>query len=256
MSVVFAKQPLLRPVEGPDRDFLLEEDFPFLMDGQEFIVPKTFITDLASVPCLFEEVIDNDDPKILRPSIVHDWLYTLNGSVNPTTVFTRKQCDQILSDGMSFCGADWFLRMEVYGAVEAGGWVPWNRHSHKLGLALSGAPVITYRATSFAGPQDLRAYIKCRDSGGSGDHCLSYGDNGEGAWGDETWVFDEAIVALPRAVGSRGRKLSVTLNGVTFQAVCKDISPVGVIDLNPGSLIAAGLDPLTELDTTAQWQWT
>lgn len=114
------------------------------------------------------------------------------------------------------------------------------------------------RATSFATPQDLRGYIKCRDAGGSPAACLSKGDNGEGAWGDETWVLDVAICALPRTVARHNARVRVLLtagHGEAFECLCRDIAPSGVIDLNPGALTAAGLALDTELSCDAQWEF-
>jgi hypothetical protein len=125
----------------------------------------------------------------------------------------------------------------------------------------------TYKATSFATPQDLRGYIKCRDNGGSINHCFSYGDNGEGCFGDDTWNRNgPTMVALPATdmiekwgskAEARGKKVRVTLKGSSdsFIAECRDQSPDGVIDFNPASLQAAGLEFDAELSTTADWEW-
>jgi hypothetical protein len=115
------------------------------------------------------------------------------------------------------------------------------------------------RATSFSGLSDLRAYIKCRDAGGSPEHCLSVGDNGLGAFGQVMATLKVAYVALPRGVAVEGKMVTVTLNGMghgnPFTCIVGDIAPAGVVDLNPGALIAAGLPSDTELDCPAQWDW-
>ena len=55
---------------------------------------------------------------------------------------------------------------------------------------------------------------------------------------------------------ARGAKVRVTLKGgKPFIAEVRDKAPKGVIDLNPGALVAAGLPSDTELNTTAEWEW-
>jgi hypothetical protein len=124
----FTQQPLLRPIDGKSRNFLLEEDFPFWADDELYTIPKGFTTDLASIPSLFENIIDNDDPVILRPSIVHDWLYVLNGHLPNGNVLTRDECDNWLRDSMEGLGADWVIRNEVFEAVRLGGEIFWKKH--------------------------------------------------------------------------------------------------------------------------------
>lgn len=122
--------------------------------------------------------------------------------------------------------------------------------------------MITLRATSFATRQDLAAYAVCRINGHSDSYCTSTdggGDNGQGAWGDETWRTDLAYCALGKSLWSKHQKVRVSLFdetgtqvGKTFICIQGDKGNEGVIDLNPGSLILAGLDPDTELDLEAQ----
>ncbi len=127
---------------------------------------------------------------------------------------------------------------------------------------------MTSRATSFATYQDMVAYIKCRNNGGSETGCYSRGDSGIGAWGDVTAQIHTPMVALPvsemvkkwgTSKAARGKKVRVTLpqvgNGRTFAAEVRDKGPAGVIDLNPASLILAGLPEDQELQTTAEWSW-
>jgi hypothetical protein len=126
----------------------------------------------------------------------------------------------------------------------------------------------TARATSFATFKDLRNYIKCLLAGGSETACYANGDNGEGAWGDVTAQASVAMVALPvsemekkfgkgNSRAARGKLVRVTLAGrvQSFTAEVRDKAPDGVIDLNPGALVAAGLPVDTELSTTATWEW-
>lgn len=125
--------------------------------------------------------------------------------------------------------------------------------------------MITARATCFAGLKDLRGYIKCLLDGGSETYCYSKGDNGEGAWGDITATTETAMVAVPpsemrKKWGStkeaRGKLVRLTVQGhKPITAEVRDKAPEGVIDLNPGALLALGLPLHTELNAPATWEW-
>lgn len=120
------------------------------------------------------------------------------------------------------------------------------------------------RLTSFATYRDLRGYIECRDGGGSSSFCLNKGDNGKGAWGDNTATTKVAMCALPVAemvkkwgtsAAARGKKVKVTMGSKTVVCELRDKGPAGVCDLNPGALIAFGLDQETELNVKGSWTW-
>lgn len=109
------------------------------------------------------------------------------------------------------------------------------------------------RATSFATRQDLAAFSACVTKGNTTDDCLNVGDNGVGAWNDPTWKLDSnpPIVAMPSPT-PKNAMVSVAMNGKTIRCITKDRSPSGVVDLAPSALIAFGLNPDTELDSTAE----
>lgn len=118
------------------------------------------------------------------------------------------------------------------------------------------------RATSFATDQDLVAYRKCRAAGNSDSHCTSTpggGDNGQGEWGDDTTSRNHAYCALGPSLRKKHQKVNVTLFGkdgnqlgIPFECIQGDGGDEGIIDLNPGSLLEAELDPNTELDAEAE----
>lgn len=123
-------------------------------------------------------------------------------------------------------------------------------------------------ATSFATFRDLVNYIRCLLNGKSETACYNFGDNGTGAWGDVTAQVRTPMVALPPSAlrakwgstkAGRGKKVRVLLEDQGhekwFNAIVGDISPEGVIDLNPAALDAAGLPIDTELDCDAEWEW-
>lgn len=118
----------VRTIFAPVRLFELTEPFSGILDGYDFVVPKGFITDFASVPRAFESVVPNDNPHILRPAIVHDWLYQSQGQPDGFALWlTRKESDEVLREGMRVCGASCAMRWLVYAAVRAAGGMVWQR---------------------------------------------------------------------------------------------------------------------------------
>ncbi len=118
------------------------------------------------------------------------------------------------------------------------------------------------RATSFATDQDLVAYYKCRETN-SDAWCTSHaggGDNGEGAWGNDTTSRTHKYCALGPSLQKKGQQVKVQLFrkntsvplGKEFLCIQGDKGNEGIIDLNPGSLFAAGLEPNAELSCDAQ----
>jgi hypothetical protein len=73
------------------------------------IVPAGFITDLASIPRVFQTLV----PKIGKhrlPAIVHDYLVTLDN-------LDRKMADKVFLEAMKVCGVNPVRRRLMYWAV-------------------------------------------------------------------------------------------------------------------------------------------
>jgi hypothetical protein len=122
----------LRTVLGPLRLFELTADFVTTVDGNQITVPRFFITDFASVPRWAQSVVQNDEPDILRPALLHDYLYQQRGVVSPLGPnYTREDCDAILRDAMKTAGSSWWKRHLVWLAVRVGGGVFWNQPNRK-----------------------------------------------------------------------------------------------------------------------------
>lgn len=117
---------------------------------------------------------------------------------------------------------------------------------------------INARATSFATYQDLVSFIEKGRS-------LATGDNGRGYQGMQTATTNRAIVAIPRsemvrkwgnAAKANGKPIIVEVEGrKPINAVVGDIAPEGIIDLNPGALVAMGYDDEQQLSAPARWRW-
>jgi len=73
-------------------------------------VPCRFETDFASVPKRFRRWIDNDEHWLVRPAVLHDWLYSEG-------VGTRAQADKILYRAALSEGAPRWAAWVVWAAV-------------------------------------------------------------------------------------------------------------------------------------------
>ncbi len=63
----------LTPYEG--RRWRLLKDWKVVIEKNILIIPKGFVTDLASVPRIFWIIIPPSSTKCRKASIVHDWMY-------------------------------------------------------------------------------------------------------------------------------------------------------------------------------------
>ena len=87
-------------------------------------IPKGFVTDFASVPPSLHSVIDDDSPIILFPSAPHDFLFTkrpsdgTRGWLANGKQLTLTQVNHVLTEAMSFCGANVLTQQVVLAAVE------------------------------------------------------------------------------------------------------------------------------------------
>lgn len=129
-------------------------------------------------------------------------------------------------------------------------------------------PIVT--ASSFADPDDLKAFRECIAKGKSEQDCLKVGDNGVGKWGDDCTTEDAALCALPRedweekwgaGDAARGMKVSVTFKGKTVVGELRDTMPRRAkitngagIDLNPGFAKCFGIKPPFMLNGVS-WEW-
>lgn len=110
-----------------DRQKLLQFLVPFRYVSPEWgpiNIPKGFYTDFASVPPILHSTIDDDSPIILCPSAPHDFVFTkrdqdgTRGWISKTKQLALTEVNRVLTDAMSFCGANFATRELVFNAVE------------------------------------------------------------------------------------------------------------------------------------------
>ena len=101
--------------------YRLTESLLLVINGQNFHIPKGFVTDFATIPRYLWAFIASDDKGILEASVLHDYLYK-----SPGLAVSRKSADRLLLDGMNYL--DEFAtvtKYAVYYAVRLFGWLWW-----------------------------------------------------------------------------------------------------------------------------------
>ena len=87
--------------------------------GIHVLVPDGFVTDFASVPQIFWNII----PPIGvydRAAVLHDYLYRYH-------LFNRARCDALLLEAMAELGTPLWKRWLIYINVRLFGWIAWNK---------------------------------------------------------------------------------------------------------------------------------
>ncbi len=86
-------------------------------------VPKGFITDFASVPRPFWNILPPWG-RYGKAAVVHDFCYR-------RAICTRKRCDKIFLEAMKVLGVPGWKRYVMYLAVRAFGFVAWQKGAFK-----------------------------------------------------------------------------------------------------------------------------
>jgi hypothetical protein len=84
------------------------------------------MTDLASVPMIFRNVLDVNG-RSRRPAVLHDHVYRI-GHTDAGVKLSRAQCDDLLYRALIAEGASAIVARTYWSGVRMGGWVPWNKY--------------------------------------------------------------------------------------------------------------------------------
>lgn len=98
------------------KKYELLEDFLYSINGYIITVPKTFLTDFASVPKAFQ-VLVHKTGKHSEAAVVHDYLYS---RINNTGI-NRTLADKIFLYIMEECGVSFLKRTSMYLSVRTFG---------------------------------------------------------------------------------------------------------------------------------------
>lgn len=89
------------------------------LNGARYMVPRGFVTDLASIPAFLRWLIDPDGPS-RQAAVLHDFLYCIHYQ-------TRAEADALFLEALEACGVGWATRHAMYLGVRSGGWVYWDK---------------------------------------------------------------------------------------------------------------------------------
>lgn len=116
-NIVFSEMPAMRPI-GPKRQVVLLEPLRVQWQSGNLEIPAGFIHDGPSIPDRLRGIVFYTH-RLLRPSIVHDYLYAKG-------MWTRKRCDRFFLEALKTEGAGLVRRHAMWAAVRAGGIGRWG----------------------------------------------------------------------------------------------------------------------------------
>ena len=116
----------LELIPRPDgRDYRLAHPFGYWSELTGPVhVPREFVTDLASVPQIFWNILPPFG-KYQEAAVVHDYLYR-------THLFSRYIADRVLLAGMKVRRVPGWQRFLIFWAVRLFGWGPWNNEVRRV----------------------------------------------------------------------------------------------------------------------------
>lgn len=109
-------------LQKPFRYWLTDAEFQ-LHQGRVITVPAGFITDFASIPRVFWNILPPWG-KYGKAAIVHDYLYQ-------SGMYRKEKADRIFLEAMEVLGVSWITRNIMYQAVNWFGFMAWNKHRER-----------------------------------------------------------------------------------------------------------------------------
>lgn len=106
-------------------EWIVLSDFAWRGEAAHVVVPRGFITDLASIPRPLRGLLDVTGSS-REPAVLHDYLYCHQRDADGTPV-TRAWADGVFRQALADRGVSVFTRNLYYAGVRAGGWLYWGR---------------------------------------------------------------------------------------------------------------------------------
>ena len=100
--------------------YLTCREMKFTINGDEFVIPANFETDLASIPTIAWPIMAPAHSSLIRPAIIHDWFY------RKTCDFTRYETDLIFYHMLKNDGVSTIRASLMFYAVR---WFGWNYYN-------------------------------------------------------------------------------------------------------------------------------
>jgi hypothetical protein len=102
--------------------FILEEDFPIIVNGDVNVIPKGFKYDNASTPFGIQNTFPSYHPHYAAAALFHDMLYA-------GEIFDRKVNDALFLATMKAAGCPKWKRNTMYFGVRLGGGFTYKKHT-------------------------------------------------------------------------------------------------------------------------------
>jgi len=114
------------------RTWEIAEDFHFEVNGEQYVIPKGFVFDGASVPKFLASWL-SPVGILLMGGLVHDYIYKYEvllkqNKLKTSSKMTQKQADQLFRDINIEQNGIHVLNYAAYYALRLGGFVAWNGH--------------------------------------------------------------------------------------------------------------------------------
>jgi hypothetical protein len=108
-----------------DREWIVLADLEWRSEHAHVVVPRGFVTDLASIPRPLRGLLDVNGPS-REPAVLHDWLYChqQDAAGNPVT---RAWADELFRLALARAGVSLATRTLYWSGVRLGGWRYWGR---------------------------------------------------------------------------------------------------------------------------------
>lgn len=112
-NISFNSEACIIPVKG--YNYKTCNDIFVLVDGKQYVIPKNFQTDLASIPRILWPILSPQYSGFVRPAILHDYLYRCDNHI------ARKFADEVLYSALisenvtAFTAYKFYLGVRIFG---------------------------------------------------------------------------------------------------------------------------------------------
>lgn len=111
-------------VSEPD-EWIVLNDFEWKSEDAHVVVPRGFITDLASIPRPLRNLLDVTGSS-REPAVLHDYLYCHQRDADGNPV-TRAWADGLFRRALADRGVSAVTRNLYWSGVRVGGWLYWGK---------------------------------------------------------------------------------------------------------------------------------
>ena len=114
------------------RNWVIIKDFKYTLNGTEYVIPKGFTFDGASIP-KFLRTFFSPVGVLLIGGLVHDYMYKYSAckpadKKGQLLLVDQKKADQIFRDINIEVNGFYFMNYLAYWSLRLGGFVAWNGH--------------------------------------------------------------------------------------------------------------------------------